>query len=125
MTSADMRALLVDPSNPSIVYAAGGGTSGSPGGVFKSYDAGATWHSQSISLPGDASLALSLYPADHSKPFAGSSAGVSEITQTLDTDHDGVSDLLEDMGPYGGYSTLDSIPDRLHFDVTYVPPHDS
>jgi len=126
MTSADIRALLVDAStSPTTVYAAGGGTSGNPGGVFKSYDAGATWHSESIGLPADAALALALDPTDSSKLYAGTSSGVWEITQTLDTDHDGVSDIQENLGPNGGDSNLDGTPDRLQADVTYVPPHTS
>ena len=128
LTSADIRALLVDhPSaaSPAVLYAAGGGTSGDPGGVFKSYDAGASWHSQSIGLPADAALSLALDPADRSKLYAGTSSGVWEITQTTDSDLDGVSDIQEDLGPNGGDSNLDTIPDRLQADVTYVPPHAS
>jgi photosystem II stability/assembly factor-like uncharacterized protein len=128
LTSADIRALLVDhPSgaSPAIVYAAGGGTSGNPGGVFKSYDAGATWHSESIGLPADAALALSLDPTDHTKLYAGTSSGVWEITQSTDTDMDGVSDIQENLGPNGGDSNLDGTADRLQPDVTYVPPHTS
>lgn len=123
MTSADIRALLVDSASPNVVYAAGGGTSGNPGGVFKSYDAGTTWHSESIGLPADAALALALDPADHNKLYAGTSSGVWEITQTTDTDLDGVSDIQENLGPNGGDSNLDGIADRLQPDVTYVPPH--
>ena len=128
MTSADIRALLVDhPSaaNPAVVYAAGGGTSGNPGGVFISYDAGATWHSKSVGLPADAALALALDPADPTKLYAGTSSGVWEITQTTDSDLDGVSDIQEDLGPNNGDSNLDGIKDRLQADVTYVPPHAS
>jgi hypothetical protein len=125
LTSADIRALLVDPVDPSILYAAGGGTSGNPGGVFKSYDHGATWHSISIGLPADAALALALDPNDHNKLYAGTSSGAWEMTQSLDSDYDGVSDIQEDLGPNGGDSNLDTIPDREQADVTYVPPHES
>jgi photosystem II stability/assembly factor-like uncharacterized protein len=123
LTSADIRALYVDPTSPNILFAAGGGTFGNPGGVFKSYDGGATWHSISIGLPADAALALALDPGDHNKLYAGASSGVWEITQTLDTDLDGVSDIQENMGPNGGDSNLDGTPDRMQSDVTYVPPH--
>lgn len=123
LTSADIRALYVDPTNADILFAAGGGTSGNPGGVFKSYDGGATWHSISIGLPADAALALALDPGDHNKLYAGTSSGVWEITQTLDTDLDGVSDIQEDMGPNAGDSNLDGIADREQSDVTYVPAH--
>lgn len=121
MTSADIRALLVDPTSPTgsgrIVYAAGGGTSGNPGGVFKSYDAGATWHSISVGLPADAALALALDPNDSTKLYAGTSSGVWEITQLQDSDHDGVSDVDEDKG---------GDPDAKNESwVTYVPPHQS
>lgn len=125
LTSADIRALLVDPVNPNILYAAGGGTSGNPGGVFKSYDGGATWHSTSIGLPADAALALSLDPGNHNKLYAGTSSGVWEMTQTLDSDFDGVSDAQEDLGPNNGDSNLDNIKDKFQADVTYVPPHQS
>jgi len=129
LTSADIRAFLVDhPSaaNPAVLYAAGGGTSGNPGGVFKSYDAGTTWHSESIGLPADAALALAL---DKSGPtpklYAGTSSGVWEITETADTDMDGVSDAQEDLGPNGGDSNLDGTFDKFQAYVTYVPPHTS
>ena len=125
LTSADIRALLVDPVTPAVLYAAGGGTSGNPGGVFKSYDGGATWHSISIGLPADAALALALDPGDHDKLYAGTSSGVWEMTQALDSDFDGVSDVQEDLGPNNGDSNLDSIKDKLQADVTYVPPHQS
>lgn len=125
LTSADIRALYVDPTNPNILFAAGGGTFGNPGGVFKTYDGGASWHSISIGLPADAALALALDPADHTKLYAGTSSGVWEITQTLDSDFDGVSDIQENLGPNGGDSNLDGTPDRLQSDVTYVPPHTS
>ena len=127
MTSADIRALLVDPTDPAnpIVYAAGGGTSGNPGGVFKSYDGGATWHSISIGLPADAALSLALDPTNHNKLYAGTSSGVWEITETMDTDMDGVSDIQENMGPNGGDSNNDGIPDYKQADVTYVPAHQS
>lgn len=128
LTSADIRALLVDPTTTgptAILYAAGGGTAGNPGGVFKSYDAGATWHSISIGLPADAALALSLDPSDHNKLYAGTSSGVWEMTQTLDTDHDGVPDAQEDLGPNGGDSNSDGTADKFQADVTYVPPHTS
>lgn len=123
MTSADIRALLVDPVDPNTLYAAGGGTSGNPGGVFKSYDGGATWHSVSVGLPADAALALALDPGDHNKLYAGTSSGVWEMTQATDSDFDGVSDIQEDLGPNNGDSNLDTIKDKFQPDVTYVPPH--
>ncbi|MEP6511571.1 MAG: hypothetical protein ABJB02_08255, partial [Dokdonella sp.] len=123
LTSADIRALLVDPTDPNILFAAGGGTSGNPGGVFKSYDGGDTWHSISIGLPADAALSLALDPGDHNKLYAGTSSGVYEITQSADTDFDGASDIQENLGPNAGDSNFDGTPDRLQSGVTYVPAH--
>ncbi|MBS0486306.1 MAG: hypothetical protein JSS13_03115 [Proteobacteria bacterium] len=111
ITSADIRALYVDPTNPAIVYAAGGGTAGNPGGVYKTTDSGAHWLSISVGLPADAALALQVDPVDSSVLYAGTNSGVWTITQMVDSDGDGVPDAMENNAPNGGDGNNDGIPD--------------
>src|SRR5690606_24862712 len=80
----DVRALLVDPNDPSVVYAASGGSVADPGGVYRSNDAGLSWNSISIGLPADAATALALDPTDPSRLLAGTTASVWELTQLPD-----------------------------------------
>ncbi|MBS0570168.1 MAG: hypothetical protein JSS28_06150 [Proteobacteria bacterium] len=111
ITSADIRALYVDPANTAIVYAASGGTAGNPGGVYKSVDSGANWQSISVGLPADAALALQVDPVDSSVLYAGTISGVWTITQVPDADGDGVPDAVENAAPNGGDGNANGIPD--------------
>lgn len=65
LTFRDVRSLAIDPRTPSVVYA---GTSG--GGVFKSVDAGASWH-RLTSSPESAPL-LAVAPLTPSTLYAAS-----------------------------------------------------
>lgn len=111
LTSVDIRALDVDANDPTVVYAAGGGTAGNPGGIYKSTDSGANWLSISVGLPADAATALQIDPVDSTVLYAGTSSGVWSLTQVLDTDGDGVPDVVEDAAPNGGDGNNDGIPD--------------
>lgn len=119
VTAPNTQALLVDPSNPSTVYAASGGLDiTDPGGVYKSVDGGVSWHSISLGLPANAAFVLALDPADSRVLHAGTSGGVYTITQLPDTDHDGVPDLIENSGPNGGDADANNTADSAESDVS-------
>ncbi len=119
ITAPDTRALLVDPNNPAIVYAASGGIgAANPGGVYKSLDGGVTWHSISVGLPAASATALALDPLDSRVLHAGTGGGVYTITQLPDADADGVPDLIENAGPNGGDADHDGIPDSQQATVS-------
>lgn len=128
LTSVDIRAIYVDPANPSVIYAAGGGTAGNPGGVYRSSNSGASWSSISVGLPADAALALQVDPVDSSVLYAGTNSGVWSLTQLPDADADGVPDVVENAAPNGGDGNNDGIPDAqepkvgsLQSDATSAP----
>lgn len=113
ISATDIRALLVDPSQPNVLYASGAGSDANPGSVYKSSNGGATWHSISIGLPADAATALQVDPVDPSVLYAGSTSGVWSITQLPDSDADGVPDAVEQAAPNGGDGNADGIADAL------------
>ncbi|MBN8727689.1 MAG: hypothetical protein J0H15_08295 [Xanthomonadales bacterium] len=113
LSSIDIRALHVDPTEPSTLYASGGGTAGNPGGIFKSTDSGASWRSISIGLPADAALALEVDPVDPRVLHAGTSSGVWSLMQLPDADGDGVPDEVENAAPNSGDGNDNGIPDAL------------
>lgn len=119
---ADIRALLVDPTDANVAYAAAAGTDGNPGGVYRTLDGGATWTSYSIGLPGSAALALAL---DRSgavpRLYAGTREGVFSIDQVPDEDLDGVPTALETAAPNGGDGNGDGIPDTVQPRVASLP----
>ena len=117
LSSIDIRAIHVDPTSPSTLYAAGGGTEGNPGGIFKSTDSGASWRSISIGLPADAALALELDPVDPRVLYAGTSSGAWSLTQLPDADGDGVPDEVENAAPNGGDGNANGVPDALESHV--------
>ncbi|HEY0787855.1 MAG TPA: hypothetical protein VGE86_04365, partial [Thermoanaerobaculia bacterium] len=64
------RVLLVDPSNPATLYAAG-----VSGGIFKSTDEGASWSAVGDALTNIAVNALAMDPADPQVLYAGTGEG--------------------------------------------------
>lgn len=122
IAGADVRALLVDPADPTgnTVYAGTGGSSAGPGGVYRSRDAGATWNSISLDLPATAALALSLPNrglGDPARLIAGTTAGVWEFTEVPDEDADGARTSIENLI---GDGNGDSIPDAMQPEVASI-----
>lgn len=70
-TNLEVDALGIDPSNPSVVYAALSGR-----GVFKSSDAGATWMTISNGLTNTFVTAIGVDPSDGSRVYVGTQVGV-------------------------------------------------
>lgn len=65
------RALLIDPTNPNIMYAGG-----VAGGVWKSLDAGATWTTTTDQMANLAVVTLAFDPGNSSVIYAGTGEGV-------------------------------------------------
>lgn len=115
---ADIRALIVDPDNPDIVYAGSTGSEINPGGVYRSIDGGQNWSSYSIGLPSSAASALYLdKSAAIPRLYAGTRNGVFSIDQVPDEDSDGVANVIEAGAPNGGDGNGDGIPDTLQAQV--------
>lgn len=68
-TETTVRAMLIDPRNPTRVYAAG------PAGVFRSDDAGQTWQRADQGLNGVTIVALALNPKQPDVLFAATAQG--------------------------------------------------
>jgi photosystem II stability/assembly factor-like uncharacterized protein len=122
LVGVSVRALLVDPANPQVVYAGGTGTLSNPGGVFRTVNGGNTWNSRSIGLPADAVFSL-LLDAGNTNPqrvLAGTNAGVWELTQIPDGDRDAANTPIEDGAPNGGDGNSDGIADSLQNAVASV-----
>jgi photosystem II stability/assembly factor-like uncharacterized protein len=119
---ADIRAIIVDQTDPSRLYAAGAGTEANPGSVFRSSDGGATWQSFSIGLPADAALSLARDPFNATLLYAGTNTGVWEIEQVADTDGDGAPNATENNAPNGGDGNGDTQADALQTDVGSAVP---
>lgn len=117
LVSADIRAIHVDASNPSVLYASGGGTDANPGNIYKSTDSGATWQSISVGLPADAALTLAVDPIDASVLYAGTGSGVWSLTQVPDIDGDGVPDSVELAAPNAGDGNGNGVSDHLESNV--------
>lgn len=117
----DVRALFVDPADPSgdTVYAGTGGNGADPGGVYRTTDGGVTWNSLSIGLPTNAALALTMPPRALGAPariVAGTTSGVWEYTATPDEDADGSPSAVEDS-VLGGDGNGDGIADATQSSV--------
>jgi hypothetical protein len=65
------RALLIDPANPAVMYAAG-----VAGGVWKSTSAGASWQPVSDLLPNLAVCSMAFEPGDSNVVYAGTGEGL-------------------------------------------------
>jgi hypothetical protein len=68
------RALVINPANPSIMYAAG-----VAGGIWKTTDAGASWLPLSDLLPNIAVSCLAINPQDPNVVYAGTGEGYYNI----------------------------------------------
>lgn len=118
IAGADVRALLVDPTDPDTVYAGvGGGTLADPSGVYRSTDGGLTWNSFSIGLPADSATALSFDPHTPGRLLAGTVGGLWEFTRVPDPDSDGAASAVEDAAPNAGDANGDGVPDAAQSDV--------
>lgn len=110
----DVRALFVDRNDATgnTVYAATGGGSTDPGGVYRTTDGGVTWNSYSLGLPANAATALAMPPRAAGAPariLAGTGSGVWDYTETPDGDADGAPNAIEaQVGDGNG----DTIPDQ-------------
>lgn len=113
---ADVRALLIDPDDPTgnTVYAGlGGSNSANPGSVYRTIDGGANWNAYSLGLPNGAALSLALadrLPGAQARLLAGTSSGVWEFTVPVDPDSDAVGASVEN-GVMGGDGDGDGTPD--------------
>lgn len=117
----DVRALFIDPADPSgnTVYAGSGGDSANPGGVYRTTDGGVTWNSFSIGLPAYSATALAMPARATGAPprlLAGTSAGVWDFTALPDEDADGVPTAIEN-DVRGGDGNGDGIPDAQQSNV--------
>lgn len=70
LTNTNVTALVIDPTDPTILYA---GTSGS--GVFKSTDSGASWNSASSGISNLGITALAIDPVTPSILYVGTTSG--------------------------------------------------
>ena len=117
----DVRALLVDPLDADIVYAAAAGSGVNGGGVYRSTDGGATWNSFSLGLEGTSVTTLVFDPFEPGRIHAGTSRGVAEYTFVPDDDSDGVPGAVEDAAPHGGDGNQDGVPDSAQPQVASLP----
>ena len=117
----DVRALMVDPANADIVYAAAAGSGVGRGGVYRSTDGGMTWDSISIGIEGIPATTLIFDPHQPGRLYAGTASGVAEYTHVPDDDSDGVPGNIEDGAPNGGDGNGDGVPDSEQSHVASLP----
>ncbi len=121
----DVRALFIDPNDPSgdTIYAGTGGDGANPGGVYRSTNGGASWNSISLGLPADAATALAMPRRAAGAPpriLAGTSAGVWDYTTPSDDDADGAPSTVEN-GILAGDGNGDGIQDSTQSRVASLP----
>lgn len=107
----DVRALLVDPANADVVYAAAAGSGVGRGGIYRSTDGGLSWDSLSIGIEGTPVTTLMFDPHDPARLYAGTASGVAEYTLLPDDDSDGVPGDVETGAPNDGDGNGDGTPD--------------
>ncbi len=118
LPTADTRALLIDPLNANIVYAATGGTGWNPGGIYRTKDGGVSWVSISSDLERDSATALALDSSGaNPRLFVGTRGGVAEIELLPDSDTDSAEDSEEAAAPNSGDGNNDGIADADQTDV--------
>ncbi len=121
VSGQDIRALIIDPTDSTKVYAASGGSAGGPGGVYYSANSGVTWNSTSIALPATSATALDLDRTGVDPIlYAGTNAGLWDITQVPDLDFDGPSNLLEGSSPFAGDGNEDGAQDSAQANVASI-----
>lgn len=121
----DVRALFIDPNDPSgdTIYAGTGGDGANPGGVYRSTNGGASWNSISLGLPADAATALAMPRRAAGAPariLAGTTAGVWDYTTPADDDADGAPSAVEN-GILAGDGNGDGIQDATQTRVASLP----
>ncbi|MDZ4811164.1 MAG: hypothetical protein SGI99_00930 [Pseudomonadota bacterium] len=101
--SVEMRALVFDPQDHNILYAAAGGYEANPGAVYRGvWNAGTqsiVWLSISIGLPAESAHTIAVDPFNPDVLHAGTDAGVVSITRSPDQDNDGIPDAAENQAP--------------------------
>ena len=112
-----VNALVVDPTNPQVLYA-GTGSTGAGSGVYKSEDAGLTWHLASAGLPSEDVVALAFSEGD--PPILYAAVGNSIFAST-----DGAaswSQQAQGVGNYRGFERLRVAPGdgRVLFGVAVI-----
>jgi photosystem II stability/assembly factor-like uncharacterized protein len=115
----DLRAILVDRSDPDTLYVGGyfpsgddgSGSFSNPPGIYKSTDGGATWLSISAGLRARVVLEMTMDPINSSVLHLGTDSGVWTIEQVPDEDGDGIPDDVEALAPGNGDGNGDQIPD--------------
>lgn len=78
-----INALVVDPTNPQVLYA-GTGSTGAGSGVYKSEDAGMTWRLASDGLPSEDVVALAFSHADPPTLYAVVGSGEGDVFASTD-----------------------------------------
>ena len=112
LPTADTRALLVDPSNPDIAYAATGGSDWNPGGIYRTQNGGLSWVSISSDLERSSATALALdNSGTNPRLYVGTRGGVAEIELLPDSDTDNAEDSVEAAAPNGGDGNADGTAD--------------
>jgi len=101
--SVELRALVFDPQNRHILYAAAGGFEANPGAVYRGvWNPGTqsiSWLSISIGLPAESAFSIAVDPFNANVLHAGTDAGVASIQRQPDADNDGIPDALENLAP--------------------------
>ncbi|MFH1277236.1 MAG: FlgD immunoglobulin-like domain containing protein [Candidatus Eisenbacteria bacterium] len=80
-----VRAVAVDPTDTSVVYAGGYYTQGGLGGVYKSTDGGASWTAKNSGLLNESVWCLQVDPYEPSRILAATAAGVFESRNGADS----------------------------------------